>query len=157
METTVPAEAAAGEYPVRLGFWNPATGERLAPRGALDANNRLMLGVLQVGDGSTGWQPDAPPEEPRANRARKMLDFGEVQTNGAFRLTRSGSVRTLTPLPGNEPFDVSIVLGKGERTAEVSLTDIDGKPGTPPKLTHSGGRLSFTVPADTRQCRIRMQ
>ncbi len=126
VETTVPAEAAAGEYPVRLGFWNPRR-RAVAPRGALDANNRLMLGVLQVGDGSTGWQPDAPPEEPRANRARKMLDFGEVQTNGAFRLTRSGSVRTLTPLPGNEPFDVSIVLGKGERTAEVSITDIDGK------------------------------
>jgi len=153
----VPAEAAAGEYPVRLGFWNPATGERLAPRGVLDANNRLMLGVLQIGDDPTGWQPDAPPEEPRANRARKMLDFGEVQTNGAFRLTQSGNVRILTPLPGNEPFDVSIALGQGERAAEVSITDIDGRPGPAPKLTHNDGRLSFTVPPDTRQCRIRMR
>lgn len=129
----------------------------MAPRGVLDANNRLMLGVLHVGDDSTGWQPDAPPEEPRANKARKMLDFGEVQTNGAFRLARRGNVRTLTPLPGNEPFDVSIALGQGERAAEVSIADIDGQPGTPLKLTHSDGRLSFTVPADTRQCRVQMQ
>ena len=50
----LPADIPAGEYPLRIGFYDPVTGARLSPvhnaNGTPQPNDQLQLTTLQVGD-----------------------------------------------------------------------------------------------------------
>ena len=58
---------------------------------------------------SVEYEP-APPHEStkRLNIAGKVVDFGTVKTNGAFRLLKDE--RLVIPLPGSKAFDIKLDL-----------------------------------------------
>lgn len=152
LDVSVPAGAADGGYPIRFGFWDPATGTRASVRGRVDSRQRAAAGLLVVKGGEVSWQPEDDPLSPRLNTGRKVLDFGPVATNGAFRMTGTGKRLTVTPLPGTDAFEVSIPAHSGAVALDVQTADLAGKPDGQLNVKSEGGRFVFTVPAGTRRC-----
>ena len=105
-----------------------------------------------VKGGEVSWQPEDDPLSSRLNTARKILDFGPVATNGAFRMTGTGKRLTVTPLPGSDAFEVSIPAHSGAVALDVQTADLAGKPDGQLNVKSGGGRFVFTVPAGTRRC-----
>jgi hypothetical protein len=93
-----------------------------------------------------------PPEpeplpEPRVNLAKVPLDFGFAVTDGAFRVRKTTSGLTLTPLPDGPGFDVTLRLAEfGLRGAVASATAIaDDGAETPVDFREDAGTVSFRV------------
>ena len=88
------------------------------------------------------------PDDPRFNPDGKIVDFGAVRTNGAFRLTRDNEGMTLTPLPAEGAFAVEIavtkIAGRGVASIrKVAALDESGKTVAPVDFTYARGKLSF--------------
>ncbi|MDD2598271.1 MAG: hypothetical protein PHO37_03460 [Kiritimatiellae bacterium] len=127
-EFSIPREAAAGDYAIRFGMYNPAN--RLQISGLTGSGGRIKGGRISISKEESQFTQGAYNIENsddlnallEYNIAGKSLDFGAIQTAGAFRLlygnTRSWS---LVPLPGSRPFSAVIdltQLGAGERTVK---------------------------------------
>jgi hypothetical protein len=133
---TVPPYLPAGEYKIRYGLYRPGSGDRLQIRGPSDGGSRICGGVLQVeksGDTFTGGRfvPENTRDDEKAlglNVTRKMLDFGPVVTDGAFRLLHENrQVWQLVPLPGSNPFRAEIRLAElGAKRAKVKRVEAAG-------------------------------
>ena len=113
-----------GEYTLRYGIYNPGKGGyRVAPTGSVEGS-RARGGLLRVAiaDGKiTGGEyvPEGEWENlPGLNTERKLVDFGPVVTNGAFRLLhpREGEW-LLVPLPGSIGFEARLDLAALGRPA----------------------------------------
>lgn len=128
-------------YSLRLGLYDPKSGARLPLSGPNDGSGRAKGGRLSVdfkdGKPIVTWQPEGPDavsaaREARLNTAQKIVDFGPVATNGAFRLQHSGADWQLTPLPHSLPFDFLLKLDQlGAQSTNISgivAVDMDGKP-----------------------------
>ena len=137
------------------GFYNPKGG-RLTIRGRCDGERRVQGGVIRV------TRPDARgmklewrangvggrDDELDLNVARRMVDFGGIRTDGAFRLQLAGW--RITPLPGSDEFKAEIDLAhfgmagravKGIRTVEPELGAL------PPRWSQQGDRLALSLDA----------
>ena len=132
IEIPVPANVKAGDYAVMYGMYNP-TGRRLAIRGFCDDDDRVRGGIIRV------ERPEGAPmriswlaagglardRELGLNVEGKVVDFGGIRTDGAFRLTTADW--TLTPLPGSGAFRAEIDLAKfgakGRRISAVEMID----------------------------------
>jgi len=152
---SLPAGLPDGDYPIRAGFFNPETGERLQLRGLLDKHTRAWLGVLRVKDGQMNVLPDIATADPRVNQKRKMISFGRVSTNGAFRLMGTGDVQEIIPLPGSSAFEVCMKVPAGKTNAEVTLCSIAGKVITPLLVVTKEEEIRFPVPDGAERLRIR--
>ena len=114
----VPASLPAGDYRIRYGLYRPGAGDRLAIRGVNDGGQRIRGGVMTVtksGSAFTGGafalETESENESNELNIAGKMLNFGPVTTDGAFRLLHGErGAWTLIPLPGSKPFKAEITL-----------------------------------------------
>jgi len=111
----IPAQCGPGEYEIRVGLWDPATGQRYSLLGADDGTMRFSLGTLVVegsrdqitgvrlvgmdttGRGIPSWNTDRIP-----------VDFGLVVTEGAIRCERIQNSLVVTPLPELGPFSVAL-------------------------------------------------
>jgi hypothetical protein len=139
----LPDTIGAGAHDVRYGLWNPDRGgQRMIPQGDAEGT-RIRGGVLTVrreGDrvAEIAYSLDPPrPSSMTLNAGGKMISFGQVSTNGAFRLlhgsspANSGDVWWLIPLPGSNPFEVELrmdALGAlGKTIARVEPVDMDGR------------------------------
>ena len=125
-----------GDYYIRYGLYAPKLGGgRLSPIAYMDGS-RVRGGILTVtkGDGKVDnidYAPEIPQDDaPLLNTEGKMIDFGSVVTNGAFRLLHSGEEWTLLPLQGSFPFKAEIELGQlgaeGRRVSAVEGLDQKG-------------------------------
>ena len=111
----LPANIAPGRYSVRYGFFSKV-GARLPIGGFGDGTGRVRGGIIEVvkRDGKpaiTGWREECPPVRHgglEMNMERKMVDFGGIRTDGAFRMHFPDL--KIVPLPGSEPFRVEIDL-----------------------------------------------
>jgi len=129
----IPAHLPAGDYQIRYGLFHPGSGDRLPMRGLADGNSRLRGGILRVeksGDAFTSgaFIQENLLEEERAmglNVDKKLLDFGPVVTDGAFRLLHSGSKAWfLVPLPGSNAFRAELRFEKlGAKRAKVARVE----------------------------------
>ena len=107
---------------LRIGFYAPSGGDRLALVGPDDGTRRIRVGTVRLeGEGGklTGltWTPHEPEPDPllaRQNPERKPIDFGPVTTVGACRLTPDGDALVVTPLPGDRVPDFTLQLRWGE-------------------------------------------
>ena len=112
----IPGHLPAGAYTVRYGFYRPNGGDRLSIAGHLDGTSRVRGGELHVEKGPDGFTQgryvnEATVAAEGLNTAGKMLDFGGVATDGAFRLLHGkGKEWTLIPLPGSRPFKADLSL-----------------------------------------------
>lgn len=146
-EATLPETITApDQFAIRPGFWNPEGGGRLDLAGPKD-NGRARAGTLKVefqnGQPVVSFVPEAAdPEaterEARLNTTSKMIDFGPVVTNGAFRLQHAGADWILTPLPDSQPFDFILKLkelgAKSTNISAVTSIDMNGNPFSSAKI-----------------------
>ncbi|MDR3377615.1 MAG: DUF5696 domain-containing protein [Verrucomicrobiae bacterium] len=122
----LPAALADGDYGVRLGLYLP-DGPRLALAGPNDGQNRIRAGTLHVrgGGGSLSFDPEpVPPAEDdlylhRLNLAGKVLDFGDVRTDGSVLIRREGGEWVLRALPRTRPFFVELSAARFGAPARV--------------------------------------
>ena len=129
----VPQASPAGEYKIRYGLYNRIKGDRLTIRGLSDGGQRICGGVLKVdktGAAITGGtftlETDKSDAETQGlNVAKRMLDFGPLVTDGAFRLLHdSRRAWQLIPLPGSNAFRAEIRLAAlGSKHAKVKAVE----------------------------------
>jgi len=120
----IPADMPAGDYKIRYGLYRPGSGDRLTIRGLSDGGSRIRGGTLRVAKSGGAFTsgtfiPETMDAETDAdlNVAKKMLDFGPVVTDGAFRLLHANrKAWDVVPLPGSNPF-----------RAEIRLTALNAK------------------------------
>ena len=90
--------------------------------------------------------PEPDKSAKRLNLTRKMVDFGTIKTNGAFRLL--GERQMLIPLPESKSFDVLLDLGAlllpGKINRVESLNEQLKKQKEVPFTLHNG-LLKFTT------------
>jgi hypothetical protein len=102
--------------------------------------------------------PDLAAKRERVNSANKVVDFGPVATNGAFRLRHGGGEMELTPLPSSPPFQATLRLDRlgatGRKVEGVVTLGSDGKPcgeqqfrqdGDTLQLAHDGKAFAYRV------------
>jgi len=127
----IPKDLPAGDHLVRYGLYRPG-GARMAIRGSTDGEQRVMGGVMTVGkrgdaftSGSFTLETHPDDVEKDLNVAKKMLDFGPLVTDGAFRLLHGNKgAWTLIPLPGSNPFKAEIDLAAfGAARAKVKAVE----------------------------------
>ncbi len=129
----VPQALPAGEYRIRYGLYRSGKGDRMTIRGPSDGGQRIKGGVLRVAkngsDFTTGqYLPETggdDNESKEINTARRMLDFGPIVTDGAFRLVheRRGEWQ-LIPLPGSQAFRATVDLAAfGKKRGQVKAVE----------------------------------
>lgn len=161
----VPKDAPAGDYAVLYGFFNP-TGNRLPIRGLCDDNHRVWGGIIRIERPSDGpmrlsWRTGGETVRDRElglNVEGKVVDFGGIRTDGAFRLETGTADWTLTPLPGSGPFHAEIDLSKcGASGRKVSAVEtVDSPPyAMPPTFGQKGDRLTLSCDAAAFAYRIK--
>ena len=73
-------------------------------------------------DGGKLYDPSRREAEMGLNLAGKIIDFGGIKTDGAFRIDYSDpSSWELMPLPGSLPFKASIETGKGKVRSVIAF------------------------------------
>ena len=115
---TVPKTAKSGNYAIRFGLYNP---DRLRIAGCTTSSGRVKGGIISFkkegGKISAGSYKSENNEDLNKlfeyNIEGKILNFGSIKTDGAFRLIHKGDKSwRLIPLPGSRPFSASIDLEK---------------------------------------------
>jgi hypothetical protein len=158
IESSVPDSVKLpATFAVRCGFYHPGTGgKRLPMLGTVDGSGRTRCGRIEIkregGHVVVAFQPEPPDpdiaaRQERVNSAGKVVDFGGVATNGAFRLFFGGNDMELTPLPSSPPFEVTLKLDRF-RAAEkkvkcIVALDNDGKPYSEPSFRQAGNTVQF--------------
>lgn len=169
MEIVVPENTASGTYEIRYGAWNPKGGGRLSVFGApSDGNNRLLGGYLVVTAHSgkiekTEWNPVVAADDAIArrdrllgvNRAGAKVDFGDVRTDGSFRLLTGSGDWTLVPLPDSDAFTAEIALPKGVTVSSVAAVEPEAGAAAP-VWSVRGERLVLSVDARAFAYRIKL-
>jgi len=131
---TVPQDMPAGEYKIRYGLFKPANnGDRMPIMGPADGNQRIRGGIMKVAKAGNGFTSGTFTQETDnddaktlgLNVAKKMLDFGPLATDGAFRLIHdSRHAWQLIPLPGSNPFKAELRLAAfGAKRATVKAVE----------------------------------
>jgi hypothetical protein len=135
--------------------------------GPVDGSGRARCGRIEIkregGRVVVAFQPEPPDPDlaakrERVNSAGKVVDFGPVATNGAFRLRHGAGEMELTPLPSSPPFQATLRLGQlgaaGRKVARVVTLGSDGKPsgeqtfrqdGDALQLAHDGKAFAYRI------------
>jgi hypothetical protein len=101
VQVNVP-DLPATMFGVRIGLYNPQTGQRYLPEGPDDGARRIHLGDLKVEADRTSFTSFDPGPDPwleRMNPEQKQVRFDGVTTNAAIRLSRADGSLWVVPLP----------------------------------------------------------
>jgi len=149
-EAALPDDLPLGEYGIRFGIYQPEHGgARLAIPGRRDSTGRSDGGTLLFTGKADAvkYKPPLPDESTeRLNITGKIVDFGSIKTNGAFRLLKDK--RLVIPLPGSRPFDIELdldALGLPEKPAHVEALSENLEKQEELAFTVDGGLLEFTT------------
>ena len=100
----------------------------------------------------------AGPKAPLLNAEGRIIDFGPIATNGAFRVLHSGSQWRLFPLQGSLPFSVELRLdrlgAKGRRVARVEGLSQSGEKVSDEQFQQKGEVLLLDLNAEAFSYRI---
>jgi hypothetical protein len=103
----LPDDLPDGDYEIRMGLYLPGRG-RLALTGRNDGENRIRAGTLAVRDDGRKIALKAGPADAggsaaqylrHLNQTGRVLDFGDVRTDGSLRVRREGDEWVLQTLP----------------------------------------------------------
>lgn len=140
-------------YEVRVGLYDKEGRVALVAGGDSILLGRLIVEREGAVARSVRFEPEAgelvPGATPEpylvgANTARRVLDFGEVATNGAVVMKRDGGRISLVPVPLGEVFTV----GLAGSVKGVAAMDAAGKPLPSPQLTRHDGKTWFETSAE---------
>ena len=120
-----------GDYGMRIGLFLPEIG-RLMLQGHNDGQNGIRLGTLHVRDGGRKISFEIEPAtdgdddiyQHRLNLASKMLDFGDVRTDGSMLVRREEGEWVLRALP--RAGDFIIELSTARFGCPTSVRCVDG-------------------------------
>jgi hypothetical protein len=116
----VPDAVAAGtKVEMRLGLYNPAGGARPQFNGLDDGTRRLRLGAVEWTGAGINWTPfdqPADPSLPRFNTEGRPIQWDNLTTAGALRLTNENGITLITPLPGGGRFEIRLKLPSAPET-----------------------------------------
>lgn len=154
-EFSVPAEVAPGDYVIRLGMY---TTDRLQISGFADSSRRIKGGRISISKEQdqftqgtyTVENNDSVNASLEYNTTGKILNFGAIQTQGAFRLLYQNTrTWTLIPLPGSRPFSAFIdlaQLGAADRAVKsVVAVEPQGDYGQEVEWSQAGGTLKLKL------------
>ncbi len=163
----LPEALKPGRLEIKYGLYDPTRGgARLEFDAIATDGTRYHGGTIAVaGTGAETkltWTAPATPEvAARKNRARRVLDFGPVATNGAFRLRHDGRTWDLTLLPGSAAATVSLRLDRlgaaGRKVKAITQLDLDGKPVAQVPAKATGAEVSFTTADRAFRYRIELE
>jgi len=153
---SVPNGTEPGDYAIRFGMYNPSS--RLKIAGKTAASGRIKGGIISFSKENGAFTQGSYAAETSAdadtlfeyNIAGKVLDFGSIRTEGAFRLLhRSSRSWTLIPLPGSRPFSAAIDLAKlgakARTVSSVTAVDPQGDYGREVEWSQEGGTLKLKL------------
>ena len=156
----LPKTIAPGKYSVRYGFFSKV-GARLPIGGYGDGTGRVRGGTIEVVEHGgkpaiAGWSRERPPvrhDGLETNTERKMVDFGGIRTDGAFRIHFPDL--KIVPLPGSEPFRVEIELERfGIAAAGAFRLEDPGSGAVHPAATIERGVLKASFDAKSQAYRF---
>lgn len=105
----IPSSVPDGTYSIRMGLYDPATGDRLLLSGNNDGTGRYIVGYLTLNAGGTQvtfTPPPAPANDPRLNASGSIVGFNTVQTDGMISITQQNGQWVLRPFPRYRNFTV---------------------------------------------------
>jgi len=168
-EVTLPETVQApATFAIRYGLYHPTGGQRLPLRGSVDATGRGRGGRILVEAGQAPairWQEEPPDPNAAARLARlnvegKVLDFGAVATNGAFRLRHRGNEWELVPLPNSSAFKVELHLDRlsapERKVRSIIAVDKDGKAAPETAFQQDGQTVRFSTDGKAFAYRIQL-
>ncbi|MGD1000361.1 MAG: DUF5696 domain-containing protein [Candidatus Brocadiia bacterium] len=126
-DVRLPDDLPDGDYGVRIGLFLPDE-ERLTLQGRSDGRGRIRAGTLHVRDHGRDISFDAEPPSPqgsadiyqhRLNASGKVLDFGDVRTDGSVLVRREEGEWVLRALPRARDFFIELSAARFGRPAEV--------------------------------------
>jgi hypothetical protein len=163
----VPSNLPAGKYQIRYGLYHTGgLGDRLPIRGLAAGGWRIRGGILKLEKNGTQFANgtfdlETAVEDPAlgVNVAGKILDFGPLATNGAFRLLHADrKTWQLIPLPGSNPFKAEIRLAEfGAKRAKVkAIEKIDpfNAAAKDPEWKQEGDRLHLSCDGQSFAYRV---
>jgi hypothetical protein len=109
LSITIPASVPDGTYSIRIGLFDPATGNRILLSGNNDGSERYIIGYLAISGGGSKvafTAPTAPVNDPRLNASGSVVNFGSVQTDGMISITQQDGQWILRPFPRYRNFTV---------------------------------------------------
>ena len=127
----LPEALSDGDYGVRIGLFLSEVG-RLVLRGHNDGQNGIRLGTLHVRDGGQKitFETEAAAKDEnddiyqhRLNLAGKVLDFGDVRTDGSLLVRREAGEWVLRALPRDGDFVVELSASRFGRPASVRCVE----------------------------------
>ncbi len=129
-EIRLPDNLPDGDYGVRIGLYLPEIG-RLALEGRSDGENRVLAGTLRVREGgrNISFEPEPPAPDSgeiyrhRLNADGKVLDFGDVRTDGSVLVRREDGEWVLRALPRSRDFVIELSAARFGRPAGVRCVD----------------------------------
>jgi len=130
----VPSNVPDGTYSVRIGLYDPVSGDRIILAGQNDGDNRFIIGSVTVSQSGAKieFTPVAPrPNDPRLNAGGSVLTFPAVQTDGMFSLNQEYGNWVLRPFPRFRNFTILI------QTSQIAM---------PPVVSTVGGTGSTVTP-----------
>lgn len=161
------------EFLLRCGLYVPGPGgDRLKMAGPNDGGGRARCGKVTAVEGKKAgeitiqWEEEADPlfasREARINRRRKVVDFGPVATDGAFRMEFGGPEWRLIPLPQSDacvvrlrPGAFGAARGSGHKVT-VRAFDAAGKALDPPMVKVEEQEIRFETAPGAFEYRIGM-
>jgi len=158
---TIPESAEAQAYDIMTGLYDAngraalvygATGMRVG-RLAIQRENGRIVGVqLEAAPPAAAERlSDPEPYRQGLNATRKVLDFGEVATNGAVIIRRTPAGRELIAVPLGAEFEVGLA---GERLTVTSIGE-DGKALPAPGMQRREGKSWFRTAREAVRYEIR--
>ena len=126
----LPEGVPDGDYGVRIGLFLPEVG-RLVMQGHNDGQNGIRLGTLHVRDAGqkiafeaeSATDGDDDIYQHRLNLAGKVLDFGDVRTDGSLLVRREEGEWVLRALPRAGDFVIELNAARFGRPASMRCVD----------------------------------
>jgi hypothetical protein len=127
----VPEGLPDGDYGIRIGLYLPE-GARLALSGRNDGDDRIRAGTLHLRDGGRTLTFEAEPPatareddiyQHRLNLTGKVLDFGDVRTDGSVLVRRENGEWVLRALPRAGNFLIELSAARFGRPASVRCVE----------------------------------
>jgi hypothetical protein len=127
----VPSSVADGTYSIRVGLYDPSTGDRVPLAGVYDRDLRYLVGYLRVSGGGSdiSFNAVSPVSNPRLNSAGAVVNFGSVQTDGMVSIRENNGHWVLRPFPRSRNFTVLL-----QNSTFVMPSDIRADGGSAPVL-----------------------
>ena len=153
----LPDDLPDGDFGVRMGLYLPASG-RLLLAGRSDGQDRIRAGILRVREQgrSITFEPDSAATglvddlyQRRLNATGKVLDFGDVRTDGSVLVRREAGEWVLQSLPRTRDFFVELKSARFGHPPQVRC--VGGTAGAQaPEVRNGWWRLSLNGASEYR-------